>query len=61
MRENAVAEDSLGEGAVDGFAEVVTVVAEDGLAGGIHIVFLSLEDEADLFYRGLSGEIMHHL
>ena len=61
MREDAVAEDAFGEWTVDGFAEVVTVVAEDGIVGGLHVVFLGLEDEADFFQWGLGGEVMHHL
>ena len=61
MREDAVAEDALGERAVDGLAEVMSVVALDGILCCLHVIVFGLQYEHYLVERSLSGKFVHHL
>ena len=58
MTEDAVAEDALREWPVDGLAQVMAVVAFEGLARRVHIICTCLLDEADLFERRCGGEVV---
>ena len=61
MREDTVAEDSLGKRSVDGFSEVMSIVALDGILCCLHVIVFGLQYEHYLVERSLSGKFVHHL
>ena len=58
VRIDGVAEDALGQWTVDGLAEVMAVVALDGLACRVHIILAGILDETDFFEGSSGGEVV---
>ena len=59
MAVDTIAKDTLGKRSVDGFAEVVPIVALERLASRVHVIGACFEDKANLIeWRG-GGEVVH--
>ena len=59
MRENVVAEDTMAQRTIHRLTQTVAIVALDRFLGSLHIIFLGLEDEANLIERSGGCEFVN--
>ena len=59
MREDVVAEDTTAQRTIHRLTQTVTIIALDRFLGSLHIIFLGLEDEANLIERSGGCEFVN--